>query len=156
VGGAFARDRAVTTRTPSAAYDLGLTEEARVDYRARLEYMFREACIIFGPTDAAKLFRDQARSAPKKQPRGRRHMPPRKRKGGHDLAADYLLLMSWKTFNGSSKQRWAEMALTNHAVKNRGEIRAQKISARSLVRRLDRILRREAELRQIGARKIET
>jgi len=117
--------------------------------------MFREACIIFGPTGAAKLFRDQARLAPKRQPRGKRQMPPRKRKGGHDPAADGLLLMSWKTFNGSSKQRWAEMALTNHAVKNRGKIRAQQISPRSLVRRLDRIIKRDAELRQIGARKLK-
>jgi hypothetical protein len=155
MGGAPACDRAVTARTPSAAFDLGLTAEARVDYKARLEVMFREACIIFGITNAARLFREQARSAPKKKSRGKRTVPPRKRKGGHDPAADYLLLMSWKTFNGSSKQRWAEMALTNHAVKNRGKIHAQKISARSLVRRLDRILKREAELRQIGARKIE-
>jgi hypothetical protein len=153
MGGAPARDRGVKNRTPSAAYDLGLTEEARGDYKRRLTMMFREGCAIFGSTEAVKLFRDQIRTAPKKRAAGGRPKPPLKRKGGHDPEADRLLLMSWKTFNGSSKQKWAEMALKNHAVKNRGRVRAQKVSPRSLVRRLDRILVREAELRQIGKRK---
>jgi hypothetical protein len=141
-------------RFPSAADDLGLTEEARDDYRRRVEFVFREGCLILGLAETAKLFRRQARTATKKKGgRAKRQAPPRKRKGGHDPGADSLLLQSWKTFNGTSKQRWAEMALTHHAVKNRGKIRAQKISPRSLVRRLDRILKREADLRQIGARK---
>jgi len=153
MGGAPAGDRAVKERGTSAAFDLGLTEGARVDYRRRLETLFREGCLIFGPTAAVKLFRDQIRTAPKKRTGGGRPKPPLKRKGGHDPETDRLLLMSWKTFNGSSKQKWAEMALKNHAVKNRGRVRAQKVSPRSLVRRLDRILVREAELRQIGKRK---
>lgn len=152
MGGAPAGDRGVSVRR-SSADELGLTEEARADYKQRLVLMFREGCLIFGPAKAVKLFRDQIKTAPKKRADGRRPMPPQKRKGGHDPEADRLLLMSWKTFNGSSKQKWAEMALKNHAVKNRGKVRAQKVSPRSLVRRLDRILVREAELRQIGKRK---
>jgi len=156
VGGALGGDCGVRIHRHSAAYDLGLTEEARADYRQRLAMMFREGCAIFGSTAAAKLFRDQIRTAPKKLANGKRSKPPQKRKGGHDPEADRLLLMSWRTFNGSSKQKWAQMALENHAVKNRGKVRAQKISPRSLVRRLDRILMREAELRQIGTRKAKT
>jgi hypothetical protein len=132
----------VKMRTTSAAYDLGLTEEAREDYAQRLALLFREGCAIFGSTKAAKLFRDQARTAPKTV-RRERVLPPRKRKGSHDPETDRLLLMSWKTFNGSSKQRWAEMALKSHAVKNRGKVREQTISARSLVRRLNRLLKLE-------------
>jgi hypothetical protein len=143
----------MSARVPSAAHDLGLTEDARADYRRRVEFVFREGCIILGPIETAKLFRSQAKTAPKKHARGKRQAPPQKRKGGHDPEADYLLLLSWKTFNGSSKQRWAEMALTHHAVKNRGRIRAQKIAPRSLVRGLNRILKREADLRQIGRAK---
>jgi hypothetical protein len=156
VGGAPACDRGVNVRTASAAYDLGLTEESRVDYKRRLAMMFREGCAIFGPAEAVKLFRDQIRAAPKKKASGNRSKPPQKRRGGHDPEADRLLLWSWKTFNGSKKQKWAEMALKNHAVKNRGKVRAQKVSPRSLVRRLDRILMREAEMRQIGTRKTKT
>jgi hypothetical protein len=132
----------VKPRPTSAAYDLGLTEEAREDYAQRLVLLFREGCAIFGAAKAARLFRDQARTAPKTL-RGKRVLPPRKRKGSHDPATDRLLLMSWKAFNGSSKQKWAEMALKNHAVKNRGKVREQTISARSLVRRLDRLLKLE-------------
>ena len=141
MGGASARARAVKTRPTSAAYDLGLTEEAREDYAQRLALLFREGCAIFGSAKAAKLFRDQARTAPKTV-RGKRVLPPRKRKGSHDPETDRLLLMSWKTFNGSSKQKWAEMALRSHA-ENRGKVREQTISARSLVRRLDRLLKPE-------------
>jgi hypothetical protein len=137
-------------RVPSAADDLGLTEEARADYRRRVDFVFREGCIILGPIETAKLFRSHAKNAPKKRARGKHTAPPVKRKGSHDPEADYLLLLSWKTFNGSSKQKWAEMALTHHAVKNGGRVRAQQIAPRSLVRRLNRILKAR---RQIGRQK---
>jgi hypothetical protein len=135
----------------SAADDLGLTERARSGYRERLARLFAEGCAIFGPATAAKLFRERARTAPK-EVRGKR-APPRKRKGGHDPEADRLLVMSWKTSNGLSKQKWAEMALKNHAVKSKGKVRGQRISPRSLIRRLDRLLKQQAELRQMGRSK---
>jgi hypothetical protein len=144
----------VTQRQRSAAFDLGLTPEARADYHDRLNFMFREACIMFGAAEAARLFRAQAKRAPKRGGGGKsRKLPPVKRKGGHDPEADYLLLLSWQTFNGSNKLRWAEMALTHHAVKNNGRVRSQKIAPRSLVRRLNRILKRKSDLRQIGRQK---
>jgi hypothetical protein len=124
----------------SAADDLGLTEQARDAYRARLALLFAEGCAIFGPNAAAKLFRDQARRAPKELER-KRPAPPRKKKGGHDPFGDRLLVASWNTFNGTSKTAWAKMALENHALKSKGKVRAQKISPRSLVRRLDRLLK---------------
>ena len=81
-----------------------------------------EACILFGPVEASRLFRAQAKKAPKRDGGGKpKKLPPIKRKGGHDPEADYLLLLSWQTFNGSNKLRWAEMALTHHAVKNSGQ-----------------------------------
>jgi len=140
VGGAPACGRAVK-RPRSAADDLGLTEQSKEDYKRRLNLLFQEGCLIFGPSHAAKLFRGQARTAPEERTPRKRVAPPRKRKGGHDPEGDRLLLLSWKTFNGSSKQKWAEMALNHHAVKTGGKVRKQHVSSRSLVRRLDRLLK---------------
>ncbi|WP_441268025.1 hypothetical protein AB7G19_20070 [Bradyrhizobium sp. 215_C5_N1_1] len=126
----------------SIADDLGLTERSRDAYHQRLAWLFAEGCAIFGADAAAKMFRAQARTAPKMAPR-MRTAPPRKRKGSHDPVGDRMLVASWKTFNGSSKTAWARMALENHALKSKGKVRAQKISPRSLVRRLDRLLNRD-------------
>jgi hypothetical protein len=152
VGGAPACDYAVKQPGTSAAFDLGLTKESREHYKRRLALMFQEGCAIFGPATAAKLFREHARAAPK-EARGRPSSPPRKRRGGHDPEADRLLVGSWNTSNGLSKLEWAKMALKHHAVKNKGKVREQTISPRSLVRRLDRLLKRKDEMRQIGVKK---
>jgi hypothetical protein len=142
----------------SAADDLGLTQESRDEYKRRLSHMFAEGCAIFGASAAGKLFRDQAKAAPKPA-RGKRPpaLPPRKRKGGHDPQGDRLLLLLWKTArNGMSKQAFAEMALKNHAVKTGKKVQQQTIAVRSMVRRLNRILKREAEMRQLGAMRSST
>jgi hypothetical protein len=134
-----------------AAFDLGLTEEARENFRQRLTLLFREGCAIFGAAKAAKLFREQARKAPKEV--RRKVAPPRKRMGGHDPEGDALLLSSWKAGSWKSKIAFAEAALKHHAVKNRGKVQAQAIEPKSLVRRLNRLLKRQAGMRQIGKRK---
>jgi hypothetical protein len=142
----------------SAADDLGLTQESRDEYKRRLSHMFAEGCAIFGARAAARLFRDQVKAVPKpahgKRPRA---LPPRKRKGGHDPEADRLLLLLWKTAgNGMKKHAFAELALKNHAVRTGKKVQQQTIAVRSMVRRLNRILKREAEMRQLGARRSST
>jgi hypothetical protein len=162
VGGASARDRAVKLRAPSAAYDLGLTAEARADYRLRLEFMFREGCAIFGPTEVAKLFRDHARTAPKKQARGKRLAPPRKPKGPHDPEGDKYLVQLWMAGHWESKHAYARQALKNHSVKIRGKIVGKVVGknrdhdekeVKTIIRRLDRALQRRSALRQFGRQK---
>lgn len=123
----------------SAADDLGLTPQARAGYLRRLESIFAEGCAIFGQAEAARLFRNHAKAVT----RGTRPKPPRKQKGGHDPDGDKLLLQSWKTYGSDDKTAWARMALKNHAVKHRGKVRGETISARSMVRKLDRLLQRE-------------
>jgi hypothetical protein len=136
-----------------AAYDLGLTEEARQEYRRRLSQIFAEGCAIFGSKAAAKIFREQAKALPKPV-RGKRRpvAPPRKRRGPHDPEGDRMLLQLWKTGrNGMTKRAFAKVALKNHAVKIGGKVRGQdKILVDSMVRRLNRVIRREAEVRQLG------
>jgi hypothetical protein len=118
--------------------------QAREDYRQRLARLLAEGCAIFGPSAAARIFRQQAKLATEvpKGARRKRSSPPRKRKGGHDPFGDRLLVASWKTFNGSSKSAWAKMALKNHALKSKGKVRAQKVLPGSLVRRLNRLLKK--------------
>jgi hypothetical protein len=145
----------VKQRIPSAADDLGLTDEAREEYKQRLSLMFAMGCAIFGAKAAAKLFRDQAKASPMPV-RGKRQPapPPRKRKGPHDPEGDRMLLQLWKTArNGMRKRAFAKMALKNHAVKIGGKVRNQdKMEVDSMVRRLNRILEREAKVRQLGTR----
>ncbi|WP_445215672.1 hypothetical protein ACKWRH_24895 [Bradyrhizobium sp. Pa8] len=131
--------------TSAAAYDLGLTEEARQDYRQRLSLMFAEACAIFGPDTAASLFRDEIKAGPKRVKR-QRPPPPRKSKGPHDPESDRDLVMLWKAGSWESKRAFAEAALKNQSVKHRGRSRAQDKNLRdSLVRRLNRALQRKSE-----------
>jgi hypothetical protein len=140
----------VDSRARSAADDLGLTKESHQEFKRRLSLMFAQACIMFGAKAASKLFRDQARAKPRSM-RGKRSPPPPKRKGPHDPESDLLLLQLWLTFNGKSKRAFAKMALTNHAVKIGTRVRVQEhILLDSLVRRLNRILKRRAEMRQLG------
>jgi hypothetical protein len=131
----------------AAAYDLGLTEESRQDYKRRVSLMFAEGCIILGRVNARKLFRAvSAANTLDKSP------PPRKRKGSHDPVADRLLLQLWKTgSNGMTKHAFAEMALKNHAVRTGKKVQQHSIAVRSMVRRLDRLLEREAKVRQLGS-----
>src|SRR5712692_6739945 len=113
-------------RIPSAAYDLGLTEESRDDYKERLSWMFAFGCAIFGAKAAAKLFRDQAKTTPPTPARGKRRPPPRKRKGPHDPEGDRYLLQLWNTArHGKTKRAFAKVALKNHAVKIGGKVRGQ-------------------------------
>ena len=77
----------MTRRILSAADDLGLTEEGRSDYRRRVRLLFDEGCVMLGPEQASKLFREQARSQ-RKPGKGKRPPPPRKRKGAHDPEGD--------------------------------------------------------------------
>jgi hypothetical protein len=159
-------DPAVTTRMPSAAYDLGLTEEARADYRRRVEFMFREGCIIFGPTETARLFRSQAKAAPKEYARVvKRHPPPRKRKGPHDPESDKFLVQLWMAGHWQSKHAFARQALKNQSVKIRKKIVGKVVGknreqdereVKSIIRRLDRALQRRAALGQIGRQKAQT
>jgi hypothetical protein len=149
-------------RAPSADYDLGLTEEARADYRQRLDLMFKEACAIFGPADAAKLFLAKAKTAPKRI-RGKRSAPPLKRKGPHDPETDRFLVQLWLSGSWQDKHEFARRALKNHSVKIRKRVVGKVVGknaeqdereVKSLIRRLDRALqRRSVELRQIGATK---
>ncbi len=146
-------------RIPSAADDLGLTQESRDEYKQRLSWMFAEGCAIFGAKVAAKLFCDQAKTTPPMSARGKkRRPPPRKRKGPHDPEGDRYLLQLWNTAsNGKTKRAFAQMALKNHAVKMGGKVRRQdKIQVDSMVRRLNRILERAAEVRQLGAQRSST
>jgi hypothetical protein len=152
----------VTRRQRSAAFDLGLTPEARAAYHDRLDYMFREACIMFGPAEAARLFRAQAKTAPKPA-RGKRTAPPQKRKGSHDPETDKYLVQLWLTGSWEGKHDFARRALKNHSVTIRKKIVGKvtgknsdqdEREVKSLIRRLDRALqRRAASLRQIGRRK---
>ena len=130
-------------RIPSAADDLGLTEEARAEYKRRLSWMFAEGCAIFGARATAKFFRDQAKASQKGPPAP----PPRKRKGPHDPEGDRYLLQLWNTTSsGKTKRAFAQMALKNHAVKIGGKVRRQdKMEVDSMVRRLNRILKRASE-----------
>jgi hypothetical protein len=140
----------VTRRILSAADDLGLTEEGRSDYRRRVRLLFDEGCVMLGPEQASKLFREQARSQ-RKPGKGKRPPPPRERKGAHDPEGDRLLLQLWKSGrNGMSKRDFARMALKNHAVKIGGKVRPQDkpaqidIAVNSLVRRLNRAIQNDA------------
>ena len=141
-------------RITSAADDLGLTQESRDEYKQQLSWMFAKGCAIFGAKVAAKLFRDQAKTTPPTPARGKRRPPPRKRKGPHDPEGDRFLLQLWNTASkGKGKRSFAQMALKNHAVKMGGNVRRQdKIQVDSMVRRLNRIIRRAAKVRQLGTR----
>ncbi|WP_038968033.1 hypothetical protein [Bradyrhizobium diazoefficiens] len=148
----------------SAASDLGLTEEAREDFRRRLELLFREGCAIFGPAKAAKLFREQARAAPKER-RLAKAMPPRKRKGPHDPESDKYLVQLWMAGHWKSKHDFARKALKNQSVKIRKKIVGKVVGknrdqdereVKSIIRRLDRALQRRAALRQIGRQKAKS
>lgn len=137
------------SRIPSAADDLGLTAESRVDYGRRVALLFEEGCIILGPEAAAKLFREHARNRSKILKRRKQLAPPRKRKGPHDPIGDRLLLELW-TFgsNGMNKRDFARVALKNHAIKINGKIRPLNVAVDSLVRRLNRVIQRANKVRQ--------
>lgn len=159
MGGAPARDCAVKPPPAAAAFDLGLTEEAREDFRQRLTLLFREGCAIFGAAKAAKLFREQARAAPKELRRLAKAMPPRKRKGPHDPESDKYLVQLWMAGHWQSKHDFARQALKNQSVKIRKKIVGKVVGknrdqdereVKSIIRRLDRALQRRSALRQIG------
>jgi hypothetical protein len=146
----------------SAADDLGLTETARSAYHERLARLFAEGCAIFGPAKAAKLFREQARTAPKEIICGKRAAPPRKRKGPHDPETDKYLVQLWMTGSWQSKHEFARQALKNHSVKIRKAVVGKVVGknsdqdekeVKSLIRRLNRALQRRSALRQIGRQK---
>lgn len=128
-----------------AADDLGLTPAARENYKRRVAALFAEGCAMLGVEAAAKLFRAEARAQPRTRKKSSRPAPPRKQKGPHDPAGDRLLLQSWMSFESPDKTAWARAALKNHAAKNRGNVRAQRITPASLVRKLNRILQRSKD-----------
>ncbi|MCS3895797.1 hypothetical protein M2171_004930 [Bradyrhizobium japonicum USDA 38] len=148
----------------AAAFDLGLTEEAREHFRERLALLFREGCAIFGAAKASKLFREQARAAPKEIHRAKTK-PPQKRKGPHDPESDKYLVQLWMTGHWGSKHDFARKALKHQSVKIRNKIVGKVIGknrdqdereVKSIIRRLDRALQRRAALRQIGRQKAKT
>jgi hypothetical protein len=153
-------------RQPSAAFDLGLTAESRAEYLERLDLMFREACIMFGPTESARLFRARAKTAPKPVRGKRASPPPRKQKGAHDPIADKMLVQLWMNGSWRDKHDFARSALKNHSASIRkrvvGKVTGKNLDqdereVKSLIRRLDRALqRRPLSVRQIGKRKLKS
>ncbi|TYO64636.1 hypothetical protein FXV83_20785 [Bradyrhizobium hipponense] len=144
-----------------AAFDLGLTEEAREHFRERLVFLFREGCAIFGPAKAAKLFREQARAAPKELRRAKSDAAS-KRKGPHDPESDKYLVQLWLAGHWQSKSDFARHALKNQSVKIRKRIVGKVVGknrdqdereVKSIIRRLDRALQRQPAVRQIGRQK---